>query len=55
MKFLMNENETSIPIATDLYPFYHWSDVSHYYRNMLQEADITYKTIIEKEDDDDED
>ena len=54
VKFLMNENETSIPIATDLYPFYHWSDVSRYYRNMLKEANITYKTIIEKNEDDED-
>ena len=43
VKFLMNENETSVPIATDCYPFYHWKDVSAYYRNMLKEANITYK------------
>ena len=44
VKFLMNENETSVPIKTDSYPFYHWNDVSAYYRNMLKEADIKYKT-----------
>ena len=55
VKFLMNENETSVPIKTDCYPFYHWKDVSNYYRNMLKEANITYKTKIEKEDDDDDD
>ena len=43
VKFLMNENETSIPIKTDCYPFYHWKEVEHYYRNMLEEAHITYK------------
>ena len=55
VKFLMNENETSVPIKTDCYPFYHWKDVSAYYRNMLKEADVKYKTIIEKEEDDDDD
>jgi hypothetical protein len=55
VKFLMNENETSVPIQTDCYPFYHWKDVRTYYRNMLKEANITYKTIIEKEDDDEDD
>ena len=55
VKFLMNENETSVPIKTDCYPFYHWKDVSNYYRTMLKEANITYKTKIEKEDDDDDD
>jgi hypothetical protein len=43
VKFLMNENETSVPIKTDCYPFYHWKDVRTYYRNMLQQANITYK------------
>lgn len=43
VKFLMNENETSIPIKTDCYPFYHWKQVESYYRNMLKEANITYK------------
>ena len=43
VKFLMNENETSIPIKTDCYPFYHWKDVRTYYRNMLEKANITYK------------
>ena len=55
VKFLMNENETSVPIQTDCYPFYHWKDVSNYYRNMLKEANIKYKTKIEKEDDDEDD
>ena len=55
VKFLMNENETSVPIATDCYPFYHWKDVDAYYRNMLKEANITYKTVIEKNEDDDDD
>ena len=43
VKFLMNENETSVPIETDCYPFYHWKDVSAYYRNMLNNANIKYK------------
>ena len=48
VKFMMNENETSIPIKTDCYPFYHWSDVEPYYRNMLKEANIVYKTQEKK-------
>ena len=27
VKFLLNENETSIPIKTDCAPYYHWTDV----------------------------
>ncbi len=42
VKFLMNENETSIPIQTDCYPFYHWKDVSAYYRNILKQANVQY-------------
>ena len=42
-KFLMNENETSVPIKTDCYPYYHWKDVKAYYRNKIKEADIRYK------------
>ena len=44
VKFLLNENETSIPITTDKYPFYHWKDVEKYYRDILDNANITYKT-----------
>ena len=46
VKFLMNENETSVPIATDCYPFYHWNDVENHYRTMLKNANMTYKTDI---------
>lgn len=44
VKFLMNENETSIPIKTDCYPFYHWKDVEAYYRAKLKEANLTWRT-----------
>ena len=50
VKFLMNENETSIPIDTDCYPFYHWSDVERYYRDMIESAHLTYQTPEEDED-----
>ena len=43
VKFLMNENETSIPVKTDCYPYYHWKDVEKYYRQMIKDANITYK------------
>ena len=50
VKFLMNENETSIPIATDCYPYYHWSDVEPYYRNMIEAAHLVYKETPDDED-----
>ena len=31
VKFLLNENETSIPIKTDVAPYYHWSDVKRFW------------------------
>ena len=47
VKFLMNENETSIPVKTDCFPYYHWRDVQKYYRQMIKAANITYKTQSE--------
>ena len=43
VKFLMNENETAIPIKTDCYPYYHWSEVEPYYRKMIESAHLVYK------------
>ncbi len=34
-KFLHNENETSIPVETDSYPYYHWKDVETFYQGLL--------------------
>ena len=31
VQFLLNENETSIPIKTDVAPYYHWTDVKRYW------------------------
>ena len=32
VKFLYNENETSLPaVKTDVAPYYHWTDVKHYW------------------------
>ena len=50
VKFLMNENETSVPVKTDCYPYYHWSDVSTYYRNLIEDAHLQYQTPEEDED-----
>lgn len=50
VKFLLNENETSVPLATDCYPYYHWSDVERLYRGIIEDAHLTYKTPEEDED-----
>lgn len=35
-KFLLNEQETEVPaIKTDIFPFYHWSDVKNYYETQV--------------------
>ena len=36
VKFLHCEKEVTIPIETDIAPFYHWKDVEAYYRNVLK-------------------
>ena len=33
VKFLLNENETGIPVETDIFPYYRWDDVKKYYSN----------------------
>lgn len=35
VKFMHCEKEVTIPIATDMAPFYHWKDVETYYHNLL--------------------
>ncbi len=36
VKALLNEHEVSLPVKTDLAPYYHWKDVEAYYRNKLR-------------------
>ena len=36
VKFLLNENETSVPVRTDYAPYYHWKDVREYYRSRFR-------------------
>lgn len=35
VKALLNEHEVSLPVHTDVAPFYHWKDVEAYYREKL--------------------
>ena len=35
VKVLMNEREATLPIATDIAPFYHWSEVRAYFMDVL--------------------
>ena len=31
VKFLLNENETTLPVRTDVAPYYHWNDVKRFW------------------------
>ena len=35
VKALLNENEATLPVHTDMFPYYRWKDVSAYFRNKL--------------------
>ncbi|MCK9160626.1 MAG: histidine acid phosphatase [Bacteroidaceae bacterium] len=35
VKALLNEHEVSMPVKTDIAPYYHWKDVEAYYRQKL--------------------
>lgn len=35
VKFMHCEKEVTIPVETDIAPFYHWKDVETYYRHLL--------------------
>lgn len=39
VKFMLNEREVSIPVDTDIAPFYHWNDVKDYYQKILDAPD----------------
>lgn len=48
VKFLLNERECTIPVATDMAPYYHWNDVEKYYRDKLAKFE-QIKADLEKE------
>ena len=37
VKFMLNEKEVSIPVKTDIAPFYHWKDVRAFYKDLLSQ------------------
>jgi len=48
VKFMLNERECTIPVATDMAPYYHWKDVEQYYRAKLEKfAEV--RAQLEKE------
>ena len=39
VKLMLNERECTIPVQTDMAPYYHWTDVEQYYRAKLAKFD----------------
>ncbi len=39
VKLLHNERETSIPVATDMAPYYHWKDVRQFFEAQMKKHD----------------
>lgn len=48
VKFMLNERECTIPVQTDMAPYYHWNDVEQYYRAKLQKFEQT-RADLDKE------
>ncbi len=42
VKALLNENEATLPVATDSFPYYRWQDVRQYYIDKLDAFDAEY-------------
>lgn len=36
VKFMLNEKETTIPLESDVKPYYHWKDVEKFYREQIE-------------------
>ena len=36
VKALLNENEVTMPVETDMFPYYKWNDVKAYYQEKLK-------------------
>ena len=45
VKFMLNERECKIPVATDMAPYYHWKDVEQFYRAKLAKFDETMEEL----------
>ena len=45
VKFSLNEEEKSIPIGTDLFPFYHWEDVRAFWLKQLETSSVVPDVI----------
>lgn len=48
VKFLYNEQEHNIPITTDVYPYYHWKDLQHYMKNVVDKTNLKENWFNEK-------
>jgi hypothetical protein len=42
VKFMLNEREIAIPIDSDIYPFYQWSDARAFLQKMIDTPSSQY-------------
>lgn len=40
VRILLNEREARLPLATDVFPFYHWKDVRAYWQKVVSEIEL---------------
>ena len=45
LKILLNEHEATLPIATDIAPYYHWNDVRDYFIDKLSRQPVIPQAI----------
>ena len=48
-KVLLNEQEATLPIKTDIAPYYHWRDFREHYLNMLDSYEQTRRTAQQQQ------
>ena len=45
VKALLNEHEATLPVKTDMAPYYHWSDVRAYYISKLTKLEKSFNQL----------
>ena len=48
MKFLLKEMEATIPVKSDIEPYYHWEDVRDYYNGILDRLPVIQSFSMER-------
>jgi hypothetical protein len=40
VKLLLNEREVTLPLRTDVSPYYHWNDVREYWKRVVKRISL---------------